>query len=58
MIFLQGYSLSKDLDESQKWDLRVYIALVNNVLLNAEVCSIITFSIYHNDDNIKFFNLI
>lgn len=40
MILLQGYSLSKDLDESQKWDLRVYMALLNNVLLNAEVCSI------------------
>lgn len=36
-ILPQGHSLSKDLDETQKWDLRVYMALVNNVLLNAEV---------------------
>jgi len=33
----KGYSLSKDLDETQKWELRVYMALVNNVLLNAEI---------------------
>ncbi|XP_025409359.1 metaxin-2 isoform X2 [Sipha flava] len=33
----KGYSLSSNLDEHQKWDLRVYMALVNNVLLNAEI---------------------
>ncbi|KAL4098248.1 hypothetical protein QTP88_022891 [Uroleucon formosanum] len=33
----KGYSLSTSLDEAQKWDLRVYMSLVNNVLLNAEI---------------------
>ncbi|XP_050430149.1 metaxin-2-like [Adelges cooleyi] len=33
----KGYSLSTHLSETQKWDLRVYMSLVYNILLNAEI---------------------